>query len=155
MRSLCLTISRFAISAWVGAASLFVVTTLKEVRSPQLDSVTKAELAVLRFPVYYTFAFSLIAVALVLAAASLQSISPRRRWGAISLVLFAFLLSVVDYVWIYKPLEAMTAIVDQSRPAEFVTYHRASKWINSVQVSVSAVAALAICWPVPEKKESS
>ena len=89
VRSLCLTISRFAISAWVGAACLFVVTTLKEVRSPQLDSVTKSELAVLRFPVYYTFAFSLVVVALILAVCSLQSMPARRRWVAISSVLIA------------------------------------------------------------------
>ena len=155
VRNPCLTISRFAMSAWVGAACLFVVTTLLEVRSPKLDSITKAELAVLRFPVYYLFAFSLISTALVFGMCSLRSMSPRRRSFAMSFVLTALVLTVADYIWIYKPLEAMTAIVDQSRPAEFVSYHKASKWINSLQITVSLAAAIAICWPMAQRADTS
>ena len=58
-------LSRFCITAWTGAASLFVVATLLEVRSSELDSTTKSILATLRFPAYYLFAFALVTPALV------------------------------------------------------------------------------------------
>jgi hypothetical protein len=45
MKNCLLTISRLASSAWVGAATLFVVTALQEVWHPGFDSVTKDSLA--------------------------------------------------------------------------------------------------------------
>lgn len=49
--------ARFALSAWVGAAALFVVVGIKEVRGSEFDSVTRDLLVGLRFPSYYTFGF--------------------------------------------------------------------------------------------------
>ncbi len=152
MRSLCLTVSRFALSAWVGAATLFVVTTLREVQSPNLTSPTKAHLAALRFPPYYALAFSLIGVALLCAMVGLRSAGRWRQVSAVSLIALALLLTTADYHWVYKPLEQMTAAAEQSRPANFVSYHHASKWINAVQVTVSMIAALTVCWPVSSDK---
>ena len=149
MRHLCLTLSRFALSAWVGAACLFIVTTLQDVHSPDLDSVDKAEIAVQRFPVYYNFAFSLLGTALVLAVCGLHRVTGLRKYTILLLVLLPVALTAIDYVWVYKPLEAMTANVEQARPAQFVDLHSASKWINTVQVSASVIAALALCWPLP------
>ena len=60
MKSVCLTISRLALAAWVGAASLFVVTAIQEARSTEFDSITKNALAALRFPAYYAFGFALV-----------------------------------------------------------------------------------------------
>lgn len=147
MRNLCLTLSRFAISAWVGAACLFVLTTLKEVHSPKLDSVTKAELVTLRFPVYYAFAFGLIAAALILAAFHAPNASKVQRSVSLAILALILALTVIDYVWIYRPLEQMTAAVQQARPATFVSLHKASKWINTIQICLSLAAALIVCWP--------
>ncbi|MEZ6132107.1 MAG: hypothetical protein R3C59_25890 [Planctomycetaceae bacterium] len=141
-------LSRFAMSAWVGAAALFVVTTLREVHSPQLDSATKSELAVLRFPGYYMFAFSLVAAALVFGLCASPAVSKFRRRTTLSLVGIVLVLTAIDYEWVYGPLAHMTAAVEEARPASFVNYHRASKWLNTAQVSLSAIAALLMCWPV-------
>lgn len=84
------------------------MTTLQEVRSPQLDSVTSAQLVVLRFPVYYVFAFTLVGTTLVLSTFGLQAATSRRRYFSFVLVM---LVTVVDSVRIYKPLETMTVAV--------------------------------------------
>ncbi|MCA9050660.1 MAG: hypothetical protein KDA89_18105 [Planctomycetaceae bacterium] len=140
--------SRFAISAWVGAACLFIATTLQDVHSTTLDSVAKAELAVQRFPVYYNFAFVLLGIAFVLGCCGLITASTTRKGVTLQLLLLPLVLTAIDYVWIYQPLDAMTVNVQQARPAQFVTFHSASKWINIVQVSASVIAAIAVCWPV-------
>lgn len=148
MRNLCLSLSRSCIAAWVGAAALFVVTTLKEVRAPQLDSTTKAELAVLRFPGYYQFGFGLVMAALVLSVAWPACVSRIRRFSVVALLVAGLLVMCVDYFVVFQPLLKMTAAVDQARPANFVQYHEASKWLNTVQVSLSAAAAVVLSWPM-------
>jgi len=148
-------LSRFAISAWVGAACLFVLTTLREVHSPKLDSVTKAELVTLRFPVYYGFSFGLLAMALIMALCWSPIVSGLRRWTTLGLLSLILVVTAVDYIWIYKPLEKMTAATDEARPAEFVVLHQASRWINTGQVSASALAALIVCWPVSSSADRS
>jgi hypothetical protein len=55
MKSLCLTVARFAVCAWVGAAALFVVAGVREVTSQQLDSMSRDVLVPLRFGLYYAF----------------------------------------------------------------------------------------------------
>ena len=59
-----LVIARFCTAAWVGAAALFVVTALREVRSSPFDPAAKDTLALLRFPAYYAFGFTLVGLAL-------------------------------------------------------------------------------------------
>lgn len=147
LRNLCLTLSRFTLAAWVGAACLFVITTLQDVHSPDLSSVEKAEIVVRRFPIYYRFGFGLLISALVLTITAELLSGGIRRWLTVSLALLPVLLITADYVWIYLPLETMTAAVDRARPAAFIEYHSASKWINAVQVSASLLAAIAVCRP--------
>jgi len=130
-----------------------VLTTLREVHSPKLDSITKAELVTLRFPVYYMFAFGLTATALITAVCWSPTVSKLKRWSSLSLLLLILTMMFIDYIWIYKPLEQMTAAVQQARPATFVSLHQASKWVNTVQICVSLVAALVICWPVPRSAD--
>lgn len=152
MRHLCLMLSRLTTAAWVGAACLFIVTTLQDVHSPELSSVDKAEIVVRKFPIYYRFGFGLLIPALLLAVAGQPLFSGKRRWLIGGLVFFPLLLLGADYVWIYEPLETMTAAVDRARPAEFIDYHSASKWINTVQVTSAVVATVAVCWPVNQQK---
>jgi hypothetical protein len=157
MYRLCFTIARFSIAAWVGAAALFVVTGVHEVRSPELDSAAKNVLAALRFPSYYAFGFALVSVALVCGLVArfrspAQRPSPSRI--ALALLVLALCLMVVDYVWIYRPLEGMMLVPDAARPAHFQTYHRASMWINTVDVGLCLVAALWMCRPVASNESA-
>ena len=55
-----LAVARLASAAWVGAAMLFVITAVREVRHPGFDSSTKDTLALLRFPAYYAFGFVVV-----------------------------------------------------------------------------------------------
>lgn len=147
MRNLAIAISRGAYSAWIGAACLFVVITLQDVQSPDLSSIEKARIAVQRFPVYYQFAFGLLVVGFVLSFAGANSRRGRRSLLAQCLLALPLLVVTVDYFFIYLPLEEMTAATDDARPASFVSYHKASKWINAVQVLTTLVAAVVLCLP--------
>ena len=147
IRKLCLTISRFALAAWVGAAALFVITSVIEVRS--FDSTTRATLALLRFPAYYACGFALIATALITGLAACTDAARTRRATktAMGLIALALLLMYIDYVWIYRPMVGMIEIPQAARPAGFQDYHKASMYINAVDVGCCMIAALLLCWP--------
>ena len=59
-----LAVARLASAAWVGAAVLFVIIAVREVRHPGFDSAAKDTLALLRFPAYYASGFLVVSVAL-------------------------------------------------------------------------------------------
>lgn len=147
MANVCLGIAKFALAAWVGAAALFVVTGIREVRTSEFDSMTRDLLVGIRFPAYYVFGFSLVGLAWLAITLGLFSARQNRRWlvGFSVAVLFVLGLMLADYVWIYLPLVEMITPPGQSRPAEFVGYHEASKWLNFASVSLTAVIALILC----------
>jgi hypothetical protein len=149
MQNLCLTIARFAPAAWVGAAALFVVTSIREQTAPAFDQVTRDALAVLRFPDYYAFGFTLIGTALVcaLVARNHPAVSRLRAWVSVGLLAAALLLTVADYLWIYRPLAEMLDPPGRSRPAEFDAYHKASMWINLIDVGMCLAAAVVLSAP--------
>ena len=144
IKNLCWTLSRFAITAWVGASALFVVTAIQEASSLKFDSVVKAELATLRFPTYYAFAFALVVAALVFAVAA-GKVQSRVYLG---LLIAALALLVADYFLVYRPLHSMTALVEQARPANFNQYHTAAKWTNAAGFIIWFIASLVACWPM-------
>ena len=147
MRSLFFTLSRFSISAWVGAAALFVVASVVEQTGP-FPSEVKDHLALVRFPWYYAFGFSLVGFSLAasLMAAGHPAVPSARLWAFRGLTAAALAMMIADYFWIYRPLvEMLTA--SGVKPAEFVTYHEASKHINFADVSICFLAALIVCWP--------
>ncbi len=144
IKNLCWTLSRFAITAWVGAAALFVVTSIQEARSLKFDSVVKAELATLRFPTYYAFAFALVVAALVFAVAA-GKVQSRVYLG---LLIAALVLLVADYFFVYSPLQRMTASVEQAKPASFEQYHTAEMWVNAGGFIIWFIASLVACWPM-------
>src|SRR5262245_19359235 len=80
MQRLSLTIARFALSAGIGGAMLFVVKSVREATSPAFDSVIKNELAALRFPPYYLFGFVLVGLGLICGAAAVRRQEHRQRW---------------------------------------------------------------------------
>ena len=154
MQKLCLTIARFALSAWIGAAALFVVTAVREVTCPAFDSPIKNQLAALRFPPYYLFGFVLVAVGFVSGLVGLRRAASRRRCHVfVGTAVIALLLMGIDYVAIYQPLYAAVTRPDVIRDEYFVRLHRASTWINFVDMSFCAVAAISACWPERDARE--
>ena len=148
MQRMCLTIARFALSAWIGAAALFVVTSIAEQRSTSIGSDVKNVLAALRFPAYYWFGFVLVGLGLVGGAVGIDRLRQRGRWLAIvSCLWLALLLMLVDYVAVYSPLYAIVTDPNGLRDARFQELHRRSEQINSIDVSLCLIAAIAVCWP--------
>ena len=149
-------VARFALSAWVGAAALFVVTGIREVRSPELNSSVRDVLVGVRFPAYYLFGFCLVGLGSLatLMAGCLASSKRTLQFGLAILTVLALLTMVADYIWIYRPLVEMVTPPGQSRPAEFLAYHTASKWVNLASVSLCAIVAILLCGQRTENTRS-
>ena len=158
MRSFCLTVCRFSISAWVGAAVLFVVVGIGEVHVRQFDSEIRDLLVAIRFPFYYAFGFVLLIVSLLsgLMSRNHTDLSSKRSGIFLGLVTVALLAMLADYVWVYLPLvEMITPAGEKARPAEFVTLHELTKWINLADVTLCLIAALVISRPAAKSSEST
>ena len=136
---------RLSLSASLGAGLMFVTVALKPMRSPELDSLTKAHLAVTLFPGYYCYLF------IGLGSAWLASFGQLRTKSGIGLCLVTTLglgLAVIDYLWIYAPLAEMTRAVwveNAPHPAYFQTYHYASRVINGAVLLLTAIGAITAC----------
>ncbi len=146
---LALTISRMALVAWVGAATLFVTTGIAEVRDPRLDAITKNILVTLRFPAYYAFGFILVGIAMICCGPGLRN----RGFSAIrracwAMIVFAFCLMIIDYVFVFRPLFAMISPPESPLTARFETLHTISKWINAAGIALCLLASLLLCWPM-------
>jgi hypothetical protein len=147
MYRLAIGVARFALAAWVGAAALFVVTGIREVRSPLLDSYVRDVLVGVRFPSYYVFGFTLVGLSTV-ALIFAWILAPAKRSRQFVLAFLAALvlaLMLGDYFAIYLPLIEMVTPPGASRPAEFLAYHTASKWMNLFSVSLCAGLAIVLC----------
>ena len=140
------TVARLSLVGWMGAAIFFVAVAIKPIRSPELDTPSKALLASLLFPGYYAFGFTLLSVGWV---ATLLA-APRRWSWQLFWVTLAILITLTDWIWIYGPLAEMTRRqwVEQAAPsADFRTYHLASMAINSVGLLCGSIAAVLACLP--------
>jgi hypothetical protein len=146
MKTISLMLARFCLCAWVGAASLFVVTAIAEVTYPKFESATRDQLAKLRFPHYYTFGFTLVCLGLIFGwlARRHPVLGARRMKCFFALLIVALLLMVADYFWIYSTLVSMLEL--EVRPSNFHTYHKASMYINAASLSLLIVSSLLICW---------
>jgi hypothetical protein len=145
-----LAVARLASAAWVGAAMLFVITAVREVRHPGFDSVTKDTLALLRFPAYYAFGFVVVSGALagcVFGSMGREKGDRLRIVAASWLLGLVLVLMVVDFVAIYLPIVGMITPVGRARLTEFAGYHRASIAINVCDVGLCGIAAALLCWP--------
>lgn len=152
MSAICrvaLMLSRFALSAWVGAAALFVVTSVSEQVNSGFDVATKDTLALVRFPSYYQFGFALVGAGLLgTLVAGLGGVISRLRTGLAGLLISgALALMAVDYYTIYQPIVRELTPVGKTRTAEFDRLHQASKKINEIDVMLSFAGALLVCWP--------
>ena len=148
MKRLCLTIARFVLSAWIGAAALFVVTSIAEQRSTAFGSDVKNVLAALRFPAYYSFGFVLVGLGLVGGAMGVDCTNRRRGWLTIvGCLTLALILMIVDYMAIYSPLYAIVTDPSGVRDTRFMELHHWSEQINTIDVTLCLIAALTVCWP--------
>lgn len=161
MPSLLVSLFRLCLGAWVGVGTFFVFVLLALRRSDLFDAATKLNHAKVLFPLYYPSLFTLLGAALLtgilaslpgkqrpLAPAG-QNLAPRSsnrsiRW-AVGLVAAILVLSIADWFWVYVPLVAM--LDEQVLPPAFSAYHRASMWVNTVNLLLSLSAALLANWP--------
>lgn len=148
MQKLCLTLARFCLSAWIGAAALFVVTSVSEQVSTQFGSDVKNILAALRFPWYYLFGFSLVSTGMVTSLFGLSGDQNGRRRLLIAVTLgLTLLLMFADYRFVYSPLHEIVTRPDGVRDAQFIELHRWSERINTIDVTLCLIAAITVCWP--------
>lgn len=151
-----LFLARFCTSAWIGAASLFVVVGVAEVTSGGFDSSVKDMLVAIRFPAYYVCGVMLLSAAFVgsLVAGRSESFPRYRRIATLMLLAMAIAIMAIDYLWIYKPLLEMVIPPGQAKPARFRDYHQASKWINFANIAICLAATVLANWPVKSKSDA-
>jgi len=156
MQTISLILIRFCLSAWVGAAVIFVVNGVQDVTFKPFDSLIRDQLITLHFPVYYTIAWVLLAGSILgcLGIRSKELISRRRANLIFCLVVIILGISLIDYFWIYSPLESMITPPGSPRPALFTAYHQASKYINSINILLSLIAAVLINLPVKRPSQT-
>lgn len=155
VRQIGLMLARFALSAWVGAAALFVINGVLLITSDAFDSVGRDHVALIRFPAYYVTGATLMFVTLagLLAARGLPRISNRRWVTLFVITCVASVVMLADYLWIYSPLADMITPPGSARPQGFRTLHHASEAINTLQVGLCLTAALIINWPVRDERQ--
>lgn len=145
---------RFTLSAWVGAATLFVVTGVREVTSPLFDATTKNQLAALRFPAFYAFGFTLVLLGFI-SGVLLRFLQSDRRHSLsiiIALCVAALATMVFDYLHVYLPLDDLMAKPDARELPEFQQLHEWSKYVNFASLLLILSAA---CISVAEPKRPS
>ena len=139
-----LALARFGISAWIGAAVLFVVVGVREVTTPEFTSEIKDRLVTLRFPAYYITGAVLLATSVVATVlAGLGTKSKGLKLALVGLVL-AGVAMAIDYLWIYSPLAAMVTPPGQPRTLAFVSLHHWSMRINTIHLSLCLAVAIGL-----------
>jgi len=152
-----LFVARFCSSAWLGAATLFVVVGVREVTRGGFDAATKDTLVALRFPAYY------LAGAILVTAASLGTCvavrHPDLTKRRVAIALFALLATLavmaLDYCFVYQPLLAMVTPPGVEKSSTFTQYHQASKYVNLLGLSLCLVASIALNWPCASTRHDS
>lgn len=144
-----LFMARFCSSAWIGAATLFVIVGVLEVTRGGFDSTTKDVLVGIRFPPFYATGTILVGLAWVGAclAEYHPELTARRRAISILSLLAVLALIFIDYNWIYAPLAAMVNPPGQAKPMDFIKLHEASKYFNLAGLALSWIAAIALNLP--------
>ena len=144
------TVARLSLAAWVGAAMLFVITSVAEQRSPAFDSIIRDQLATLRFPWYYMFGTICLSLALVgsTVGALLSTGGVRKRLLAASiLTLLSGGIAGADYACVYSPLQSLIEPPGKSRTEDFIVLHERSRLINEIHLGLALLAAVVICIP--------
>lgn len=151
---LCVMATRLAISFWVGGAILFVITSVAEQRNPQFDSLIRDQLATIRFPLYYIFGWGCLGTTLVaslIAAMMNKGCLRKRLLACFCLTLLSTGIAVIDFKWVYQPLQVLITPPGQAKTQQFITLHEQSRLINEVHLTIALIAAIIIC--LPEKTQ--
>ena len=144
-----LFLARFCITAWIGAAALFVIVGITEVTQSGFDSTTKDRLVSVRFPAFYACGATLVSAGWLGAFAARDPISfpSNRRIVTLAILAIVLVTMLADYFWIYQALLKMVTPPGQAKPSSFRDYHEASKWINLAGLVLCLVASVLVNWP--------
>ena len=131
----------------------FSAVAIQPIRHPKIEAAIRPQLALILFPGYYRWGFSLLIIGFLSAIGCWSGATPgatRRRLGiTLVLVFLALACLVADRLMIYAPLEKMmqASLETEVQPAEFRPYHLASMTINGVMAALTLAGALLACWP--------
>ncbi|MCR9198646.1 MAG: hypothetical protein NXI04_08390 [Planctomycetaceae bacterium] len=151
-----ITILRFLLAAWIGAAVLYVITSVAEQTSEHFDSRIRDQLAALRFPLYYQFGFVMHAAALVCGLlVTARALAHRARFAIVSALIVLSLAGItLDYLFVFQPLLELITPAGQVRTQEFVRLHNLSRYANQAHIMVMMIAGVVAAWPLPARRES-
>ena len=142
---------RFVLAVWVGAAALFVITSVAEQTSMLFDSPTRDQLATLRFPLYYRFGFACHIACAAVGTLAWRTVPESRRRTflvVLLLVMISGTLISMDYRFVYQPLHDLITPPGKSRTPEFETLHIWSRRANLVHVLIMAFAGILSMLPL-------
>ena len=142
---------RLLLPAWIGAAILYVITSVAEQTSPSFDSVTRDQLATVRFPLYYMFGMAIYIVSLagsVVAWQASDAACRRRTAIVLALMVVSAVIFAMDYFMVYSPLQALIIPPGQVRTQEFVSLHKWSRHANELHLLITLVAAVLVTMPL-------
>ena len=144
-----LFVARFCSSAWLGAATLFVIVGIREVTHGGFDAATKDTLVAIRFPMFYLTGVILVGAACLgtCLATKHAELSSRRRMVALLSLLAVLAVMALDYRFVYQPLLGMVTPPGVEKISAFTQYHQASKYVNLLGLSLCLVASVALNWP--------
>ena len=105
---------RFLLPAWIGAAILFVITSVAEQTSRFIDTFTRDQLATIRFPLYYKFGTVIYAVSVVSCIVAWKTSGAACHKRAVMVLVLMAVSTVIfalDYFVVYSPFPARSSCV--------------------------------------------
>ena len=149
------TITPLLLPAWIGGATLFVITSVAEQRFPRFDSTIRDQLAAVRFPWYYLYCWLTLGTATVTAclAATLKPAHDRRKALMVAILTStSLLIAIADYTLTYQPLLKLITPPGQVRTENFTTLHNRSRIVNEIHLTIAIAATIAACLPQPSRR---
>ena len=149
MPHVALFVARFCSSAWLGAATLFVIVGIREVTHGGFDAATKDTLVAIRFPMFYLTGAILVGASWLgtCLATKHTELTSRRRTVALFSLLAVLAVMALDYRFVYQPLLAMVTPPGVEKTSAFTQYHQASKYVNLLGLTLCLIASIALNWP--------
>ncbi len=141
-----LVVMRLALAGWIGAAVLFVTTSIAEQVFPEFNATTRDQLATIRFPFYY--ATGVTCCTLTLAAGVLCRSLSRRVTVGLIIIVGASVVFAIDYWFVYRPLQALIIPPGQPRTEQFAQLHTWSRNVNTFHLLLTILAAVQVNLPI-------
>ncbi|MCH2210650.1 MAG: hypothetical protein MK110_05075 [Fuerstiella sp.] len=148
-----LVVMRLALGFWIGAAVLFIITSIAEQKFPAFDSMLRDQLATIRFPFYYAFGISCCTAAIA-AGVICRNLS-RHLQIAMLLTTLAAVVFALDYWFVYRLLQELIIPAGSPRTEQFEKLHTWSRNVNSVHLLLVLIAAVQAGLPVLPVKHHS